>query len=163
MLVDGELDESASSVCIDQMHGDAEARARWAVYHLIGDQLRGEGALSPGFVASFTRRLEREVVVKAPRRRAFHRPNWSMLASAAAAVVLLSWAILSLQPAVTDDLRAASTVPAQPVVLPLVDGEAATREYLIAHLGVAGGNPLGAVSYVRSVAYVGAEIAKAEQ
>lgn len=71
-LADGELGESAAAQACASWRGDADARASWHTYHLIGDVLRSEDlaadpARDAGFMAALRLRLEAEPVVLAPR------------------------------------------------------------------------------------------------
>src|SRR5438132_4917335 len=67
LLVDGELDaDRVDRVC----HGLRELPAveTWVCYHVIGDALRGQCALRPGFAARFSAQLAAEPTVLAPPR-----------------------------------------------------------------------------------------------
>ncbi len=71
-LVDGEVGEAAAAQACAAWRGDADARASWHAYHLIGDVLRSEDlaadpARDAGFMAALRLRLEAEPVVLAPR------------------------------------------------------------------------------------------------
>jgi len=71
-LADGELGETAAAQACVAWRGDADTRASWHAFHLIGDVLRSEDlAASPvrdaGFLAALRVRLEAEPVVLAPQ------------------------------------------------------------------------------------------------
>ena len=71
-LVDGELGESAAAQACAVWRGDADTRASWHAFHLIGDVLRSEDlathpARDAGFLAALRLRLEAEPVVLAPQ------------------------------------------------------------------------------------------------
>lgn len=42
MLMDGELDDVAARSCLDRMRQNRNLIEVWALFHLIGDQLRAE-------------------------------------------------------------------------------------------------------------------------
>lgn len=70
-LADGELDAAAAEACCGAWRGNAQARASWHAYQLIGDVLRSDDlAADPGhdaaFLTALRARLEREPVVFAP-------------------------------------------------------------------------------------------------
>ena len=71
-LADGELGEAATVQACASWRGDAETRASWHAFHLIGDVLRSEDlaaypARDAGFLAALRMRLEAEPVVLAPQ------------------------------------------------------------------------------------------------
>jgi sigma-E factor negative regulatory protein RseA len=71
-LADGELGETAAAQACGVWRGDAEARASWHAFHLIGDVLRSEDlAANPtrdaSFLAALRVRLQAEPVVLAPQ------------------------------------------------------------------------------------------------
>jgi sigma-E factor negative regulatory protein RseA len=103
-LVDGEFDPAATPGACAQWHGDAEARASWHAYHLIGDVMRSDDLASDTahdarFMKALHARLAAEPVVFAPQRiqagapgadaasgrRARRRPRWPWLAPTAVA------------------------------------------------------------------------------
>lgn len=69
-LADGELHGEAFALAVDAVAGDADARASWHAYHLVGDVLRSPelAATSNGvdFVARFRARLEHEQAAVTP-------------------------------------------------------------------------------------------------
>ncbi len=71
-LADGELGEAAVAPACAVWRGDADARAAWHSFHLIGDVLRSEDlatnpARDEGFLVALRMRLEAEPVVLAPQ------------------------------------------------------------------------------------------------
>ncbi len=83
LLVDGELDaDRVDRVC----RGLRELAAveTWVCYHVIGDSLRGQCALRPGFAARFSAQLAAEPTILAPPRP---RPAPAAVALAIAASV----------------------------------------------------------------------------
>ena len=78
-LADGELGEAAATQVCASWRGDADTRASWHAFHLIGDVLRSEDlAADPArdavFLAALRVRLEAEPVVLAPRPLEFAEP-----------------------------------------------------------------------------------------
>jgi sigma-E factor negative regulatory protein RseA len=68
-LMDGELEESEAEVELSRAKGDPAMREAWDTYHLIGDALRGQAALSADVLAKVSSALEQEPTVLAPRSR----------------------------------------------------------------------------------------------
>lgn len=71
-LVDGELDSAATLRACAQWRSDADARASWHVYHLIGDVMRSDDLASDAahdasFLTALSARLAAEPVVLAPQ------------------------------------------------------------------------------------------------
>ena len=71
-LADGELGETAAAQACAAWRGDADVRASWHAFHLIGDVLRSEDlaanpARDAGFLAALRLRLDAEPVVLAPQ------------------------------------------------------------------------------------------------
>ena len=78
-LADGELGEAAVAQACASWRGDADTRASWHTFHLIGDVLRsedlaGDPARDAGFLAALRLRLESEPVVLAPRPLKYAAP-----------------------------------------------------------------------------------------
>ncbi|MEP7056686.1 MAG: sigma-E factor negative regulatory protein [Caldimonas sp.] len=71
-LADGELEPAAVQTACACWQGDAELRATWHAYHLIGDVLRSEDlagapARDAAFLGDLRIRLAREAIVLAPQ------------------------------------------------------------------------------------------------
>jgi sigma-E factor negative regulatory protein RseA len=71
-LADGELGETAAAQACAAWRGDADIRASWHAFHLIGDVLRSEDlaanpARDAAFLAALRLRLDAEPVVLAPQ------------------------------------------------------------------------------------------------
>jgi len=86
-LADGELVGAAVGHACAAWHGDAEQRATWHAYHLIGDVLRSDDLASDtardaAFLGALRTRLAAEPVVLAPG--ALARPLWAPVAGGAA-------------------------------------------------------------------------------
>src|SRR5262245_7417414 len=95
-LMDGELDAHQSDQQYARLKHDAEARACWKTYHLIGDALRGDAIISTDFTAKLSARLAQEPTVLAPQRsraRPMKRTTTYALSAAASlsAVALVGW------------------------------------------------------------------------
>ena len=78
-LSDGELGEAAAAQACASWRGEADMRASWHAFHLIGDVLRSEDlaadpARDAGFLAALRVRLEAEPVVLAPRPLEYAEP-----------------------------------------------------------------------------------------
>lgn len=156
-LMDGELEDGDALVEIKRLSRDDEAAATWAVYHLIGDSLRGEGSGRAALPAGLGERLAAEPTVLAPRQARLPRRVRTYALSAAASVAgvaAVAWLALVNQPAGTDG--AASSIArvtaggVQPAAVALDD--AAVREYLLAHQEHSTSSSVqGVATYIRTV------------
>src|SRR5689334_16797641 len=84
-LMDGELDADEARRQLSKVKEDRTLRTRWDDYHLIGDAMRGDMALSPRFDEILARRLAAEPTVLAPRRFPSRRNRLGTYAMSAAA------------------------------------------------------------------------------
>jgi sigma-E factor negative regulatory protein RseA len=89
-LVDGELNDGAVATACGRWRSDAEARATWHAYQLIGDVLRSEDLASDAgrdaaFLSALRDRLAHEPVVIAPNVAPHAAPNSTQPAAAALA------------------------------------------------------------------------------
>ncbi|MFD2449933.1 sigma-E factor negative regulatory protein [Vogesella fluminis] len=66
-LMDGELDDAASTQCIRALDADPELKAAWNEYHLIGDAIRGSALLSVDVRTEVGQALQQEPTVLAPK------------------------------------------------------------------------------------------------
>jgi sigma-E factor negative regulatory protein RseA len=156
-LMDGELDDGDAVVEIKRLGGDAEAAESWALYHLIGDSLRGEGgvALAPG--VGFRERLAAEPTVLAPRRSTLPRRVRLYALSAAASVAgvaVVGWLAVVNQPGGLDlapgVIARDDAAFIQPAAMAL--DESAVREYLLAHQHHSPSSSVqGVATYIRTV------------
>lgn len=78
-LADGELGETAAAQACASWRMDADMRASWHAFHLIGDVLRSDDlaadpARDAGFLAALRVRLDAEPVVLAPRPLQYAAP-----------------------------------------------------------------------------------------
>jgi sigma-E factor negative regulatory protein RseA len=107
-LADGELDPAATLQACARWHADADARASWHVYHLIGDVMRSDDLASDtshdaSFLKAIRKRLATEPVVLAPQpvesappvmepARERRAARWSWLGPAAVAAGFMAFA-----------------------------------------------------------------------
>jgi sigma-E factor negative regulatory protein RseA len=154
-MMDDALERDERERCVQRLKEDAELRAAWDVYHLIGDTLRGHTA--PQIAEQVRARLAAEPTVLAPRRAERARPRlaWYPLAAAAsvAAVALVGWLALPLFDlqggAVMDPGTIAKVEPAA-VPVPQAQGMV---DYLLAHQRFSPAIAMsGLAPYVRTVA-----------
>ena len=90
-LMDGELGAQSARGELNRLRQDQALRERWDVFHLIGDTLRGEGTMLPGFGDRFAQRLTQEPTVLAPRRRWPVKTLAAYAMSAAASLAAVAW------------------------------------------------------------------------
>lgn len=101
-LMDGEADLNGHPQLDKALQSD-EIMQSWATYHLIGDVLRGDGAMRPKVTAQTMQRLQREPVVLAPKRRIDQFNQWvshryvTSMAASVAAVAFVGWAVWQVQ------------------------------------------------------------------
>lgn len=169
-LMDGELGEKEAIEQLKRIEQNPELRSAWETYHVIGDALRGQGALSPGFVSRLAARLEQEPAVLAPRRRLEHPLVMKValpIAASVCGVAVVAWLALGsfFQPVVgqnavaTNDaaqIQVAKTVPDKP--LQAVPAAVAVNDYLFAHQQFSPRTALqGGAPYVHTVPSEGAD------
>jgi sigma-E factor negative regulatory protein RseA len=155
-LMDGEFDGVDAEGCLDGMRSDTAQCEAWAVYHLIGDTLRGQ-ASAPLDRARFAADLDAEPTVLAPQRRAASTPKrraaWYALSAAAsvAAVAFVGWtALQTVQPGPQIAGTGESTLTAvAPSIVPVAQG---VNDYLLAHQRFSPSSTMGMTSYIRTVA-----------
>ena len=159
--MDGELKERETGVLVERVKQDTELRYCWDTFHLIGDVMRGEQALSGGFERRVAERLAQEPTVLAPRTSTARRYATYALSAAASlsAVALVGWMALvnnplSPQPQVaqapTPPTPAAAAPPSEQFVSVPSDGT--MNEYLMAHQEYSPSSDIqGLAPYIRSV------------
>ena len=125
-LMDGEVAPHDRPDGIKRLCYDAQARERWALYHSIGDAMRGTSPLSQNFNPSFSERLASEPTVLAPRLRRLAAPAAVALAASLAVV-----SVVALMPGLTGDNTAGLQI-AQGEARPQ-NMEAQMAPYLVAH------------------------------
>jgi sigma-E factor negative regulatory protein RseA len=153
-MIDDELGATECDGCLARLGEDPALREAWAVYHLIGDALRGQAGRA--LPAAFAPRLAAEPTILAPRRteRAAARAAWYTLSAAAsiAAVALVGWMALPLfegptQVASAPPAPAATLAEAKPV--PVARD---VNDYLLAHQRFSPSSAMGGIApYVRTV------------
>jgi sigma-E factor negative regulatory protein RseA len=176
-LMDGELDEREARVEIARLK-QQELRAAWDAFHVIGDAVRGDFALSTDFSRRVSERLEQEPTILAPGRGARRKFGAYALSAAASlsAISLVAWVALSTNvPVVTQPELAVVpvTVNPEPAVVAEALPDAASllpasvpddgrmSEYLLAHQGFSPSTALqGVVPYIRSVSVRQSEITR---
>lgn len=101
-LMDGELESPAAEKALDGLGKSGELRRDWAVYHLIGDHLRGDPACC--LSSRFSIRLASEATVFVPpssRRNPLpsspSSPSVSAAVAALLGVLVVAWAAVSLE------------------------------------------------------------------
>ena len=158
-LMDGELDAHQAGQELARLKNDPEARAAWEAWHVAGDAMRGDSALSPRFSARFTERLAAEPTVLAPRRNPVRRVTtyaWSAAASLSA-VALVGWMALHNPIAPQPQEQLAGSTPTVPAPEPQaelasVPSEGRMNEYLIAHQEFSPSTAIqGVAPYIRTV------------
>lgn len=87
---DGEGDDAELGAQLDGLKRDADLRAVWGDYQLIGDSLRGHAGAAPDFMANFSERLAAEPTVLAPKR------SWLPRAAVASVALLAAWGVATL-------------------------------------------------------------------
>lgn len=111
----------ASAGSIKRLCRDEQARERWALYHSIGDAMRGDFPLSPDFNRTLSERLAAEPTVLAPHWRRYATPAAVALAASLAVV-----SVVALMPSHDGGLQLAQVEQAQSM-------ETQMAPYLVAH------------------------------
>jgi sigma-E factor negative regulatory protein RseA len=157
-LMDGELDAHQTTQQYSRIGRDADARASWDTFHLIGDALRGERIVSGNIAARLSERLAGEPTVLAPRARPSKRMTAYALSAAASfsAVALVSWVAFNTTSAPQSEPMAPSlatpVVPTSTVQLASVPSEGKMNEYLMAHQEFSPSTAIqGLAPYIRTV------------
>jgi sigma-E factor negative regulatory protein RseA len=157
--MDGELSGHETREQLTRIKQDAELHHCWGVFHLVGDVMRGERALSQEFEQRVAARLAGEPAVLAPRHRVASRFATYALSAAASvsAVALVGWIAFFNNPlAPQPDLAQAPTTPppaaAPSEQLASVPNDGKMNEYLIAHQEFSPSTEIqGLAPYIRGV------------
>ena len=165
-LLDGALDDNASSRMLESLKRDGALRRNWENYCLIGDVLRDEDVLSSDFTSKVMLCLEDEPTVLAPVRRDVGN-NWVRhlmpIAASVMGVAAVGWVAMTLNVSGQDAIQvAAIKAPALVVAAQESAGvraaavstsvEPSEREYLFAHQAMAPSAAMpGVALYVRTV------------
>lgn len=126
-LMDGELAGHDRADGIKRLCRDERARERWALYHDIGDALRGAPPLSEDFGRRFGECLAAEPTVLAPRLRRYAAPAAIALAASLAVV-----SVVALLPGLTGQGAGGLQLAVQSEPHPQ-SVEAQMAAYLVAH------------------------------
>lgn len=154
-LMDGECDHDGVLQACRSWRHDADARAQWHTYHLIGDVLRsdelaGRPARDAAFLGSLRERLAQEPVPMAPAMAldgaAAHRVRHRLIAPAAVAAgfVVVAGVVMVARMGSADQARgappvAAAAAPDVVVVNGQLIRDARLDRYLSAHRQVSNG------------------------
>jgi sigma-E factor negative regulatory protein RseA len=157
--MDGELSGHQTREQVSRVKQNADLHGCWDTFHLIGDVMRGERALSREFEQRVAARLASEPAVLAPRHRATSRFATYALSAAASvsAVALVGWLAFFNNPlAPQPDLAQAPTTPPPAAVpseqLASVPSDGKMNEYLIAHQEFSPSTEIqGLAPYIRGV------------
>jgi sigma-E factor negative regulatory protein RseA len=158
--MDGELPAHEKRLLVDRVRQDAELRQCWDTFHLIGDVLRGEPALSQDFERRLAARLAEEPTVLAPRPPAVRRFATYALSAAASlsAVAVVGWLAFFNNPLVPQPEIAQQQIPPAPAAIPVepqlasVPSDGTMNEYLIAHQEFSPSTEIqGLAPYIRGV------------
>ena len=160
-FMDGEVGDHEVAAQLASLKQDAALRETWGTYHLIGDAMRGDAAVTPGFGATpgfmgrFSAALAQEPTVLAPKaqvRNLSVRRIALPLAASFGGVALVAWLALSGNPLMPrDDKIAANETPAAAQVA-VKPANGAVNDYLLAHQQFSPSTTMqGVASYVRTV------------
>jgi sigma-E factor negative regulatory protein RseA len=158
-LMDGELESREAQRQLARIKQDQELSRCWSTFHLIGDALRGERALSRELATRVATQLAGEPTVLAPRPYTFKRVATYAVSIAASlsAVALVAWMALNNPLAPQPGEMAKSTPAPAPAVTPSpqlasVPSEGEMNEYLIAHQEFSPSTAIqGLAPYIRGV------------
>ncbi|MDR3394217.1 MAG: sigma-E factor negative regulatory protein [Parasulfuritortus sp.] len=95
-LMDGEMDDDEATWAIGRLSKDADAMRTWSEYGLIGDAMRGCVPDTASLEQRIKSALAAEPTILAPMTKASRQPVY--WAAAAAAVVAITWTVLSVAP-----------------------------------------------------------------
>lgn len=149
-LMDGELSVLESAQMIEGLH-NADERALWQTWHVIGDSLRNTPALKSDLSNRISLLLADEPTILAPHRRpAFLRFGMPVAASLAA-VMLVAWGAVSFAPnGATNSLAGSQQLADATPVQSSFNQRHDVSDYLIAHRDFSPGemvSPLANVNY----------------
>jgi len=159
-LMDGELDEHEARTQLARLKQTPELEEGWQTFHLIGDTMRGDRALSQKFPPGWSRRFAAEPTILAPRRSVAKRVTTYALSAAASlsAIALVGWVALSTQAPAPQIAKAPVTTPSGAQAVPAaaalasVPSDGRMNEYLMAHQEFSPSTALqGLAPYIRSV------------
>jgi len=158
-LMDGELDGHELRQQFGRLKQDKDLAEHWHTFHLIGDALRGDPALSQDFDQRLAARLAAEPTVLAPQRSLAKNIRTYALSAAASlsAVALVGWVAFFNNPlAPQAEIAKAPNAPVAaspaPVQLASEPSDGKMNEYLIAHQEFSPSTAIqGLAPYIRGV------------
>jgi sigma-E factor negative regulatory protein RseA len=142
-LMDDELSPDSADHLITAIKSGGESAGCWAVYHMIGDAMRGNPIFTTDFQKKVMSKLADEPTILSPKPQKSYAPKsyvktpavWSLAASVAA-VMFVGWIVLQqTQQGEMAPLEIAQNLPA---------------EYLLAHQASA---PSNAAYYIQPAGY----------
>jgi sigma-E factor negative regulatory protein RseA len=110
--LDGELPEAELGLLLKQLQRDPQLRQSMGSYSLIGEAMRGPGAVraSSGFADRIAAAIAEEPIANAPARKVTAVPRWVRPAAGfAVAAGVAAVAVVSLQPATIQAQQVAGT------------------------------------------------------
>jgi sigma-E factor negative regulatory protein RseA len=110
--LDGELPEAELGLLLKQLQRDPQLRQSMGSYSLIGEAMRGPGAVraSSGFADRIAAAIAEEPIANAPARKVTAVPRWVRPAAGfAVAAGVAAVAVVSLQPATIQTQQVAGT------------------------------------------------------
>ena len=146
-LIDGEIEIEDSDHIITALKSKGEVTDAWKNYHLIGDAMRGNAAMSNDFSSKVMQALESEPTVLAVNKqmdkpvkakRKIKTPVFWSVAASVAAVMFVGLMVFEMQLGESEDLSAVEIAQSLPL------------EYLQAHQSVA---PSGSSYYIQSASF----------
>ena len=152
-LIDGEFDLDSANHLFSSIKKGGELKQSWAQYHLIGDVMRGESALSADFSARVMLALSDEPIIFAPNhkyddkhvayesiaKKGLQANKFWSIAASVAAVYFVSIVVFQQKFHQTDSSS------------PVEIAQGVGLEYLQAHQAVA---PNNAAYYIQNANYV---------
>lgn len=160
-LMDGELDGHEAQQQLARLKQDKDLAECWHAFHVVGDAMRGEQALSRGFDRRLAAQLAGEPTILAPQRSRAKRITTYALSAAASlsAVAVVGWVAFFNNPlAPQAELAKATNTPAPaaaspaPAQLASVPSDGKMNEYLIAHQEFSPSTAIqGLAPYIRGV------------
>lgn len=149
-LVDGELSEQETRNNLSRLKQNMEYCETWAIFHMIGDAMRGEPVLKNGFTNDVCARLAVEPTVMSPWFT-FKRVLGYTLSVAASltAVAFVLTLVMTTENPFRSNQQVAQITPA----MASKADEARINDYLLAHQEFSPSTTLqGVAPYVRAVA-----------
>lgn len=154
-LVDGELSPPDAEFCLDRVCKDRDLRRQWALFHMIGDHLRGETAALPNL---FSQRVGACLAAE-PTRRVVHPAPIRFSLSLAASLIgmaVVAGTVLAIYPQRPVESAVAPIFMPAEILLAQRSIPEDSRDYLIAHQGVSPSGTLqGVGAYMRTLSGTG--------